>query len=74
MCGSHGVQLRTIGSARCNRADKFATPPALDFTISRDDVADGSKSGLGAQLYPGVIENWRATADEDGHYSFAVAL
>jgi hypothetical protein len=52
----------------------FATPPALDFTISRDDVAGGSKSGLGAQPYPGLIENWRAMVDEDGQYSFAVAL
>jgi hypothetical protein len=30
--------------------------------------------GLGAPPYPGAIENWRATADEDGHYCFAIAL
>jgi hypothetical protein len=33
---------------------------SLDFTISRDDRG-WVKSGLGAQLYPGVIEKWRAT-------------
>ena len=30
--------------------------------------------GLAARLCSGVVEIWRATADDDGQYLFAVAL
>jgi hypothetical protein len=34
-------------------------------------ASSAKTAGLGV---PGSVPKWRATADEDGHYSFAVTL
>jgi hypothetical protein len=40
-------------------------------TVTREQVAAGK---CGAALVRSLNEKWRATADEDGHSSFAVPL
>jgi hypothetical protein len=55
----------------------------LEIEVLRDaERRAGGQSGLGqrddhgagAQLYSTLVEFWRATADEEGHYSLAVPL